>query len=350
MKHLCPKPFNSAVARKPLNGFTLVELLVVIAIIGVLVALLLPAVQMARESARRSQCLNNLRQLGLAVHNFESAHKQLPVGSESKAVPTAPTFPYNFYRWSVLAHLTPYLEQSNVYNALDLTVPLYAPPSFAIAPQNLTPVKTMVPLFLCPSDLKKAVADGFGPTNYAGCAGSGIGGGSPFDADGSFFVRSVVRLAEVTDGASNTAFMSESILGTGPESTSDSGFVTQSPQTVYRYTGSAPLTDASCSGASQWNVSNRRGFAWVNGEFRCTLYNHYYPPNHSQPDCLGVTMNPDPAFLYTGYGWRGPRSRHPGGVNLLMGDGSSRFAQQVIDLNVWRAISTRGGGETVSDF
>src|SRR6187455_2369779 len=94
-------------------GFTLVELLVVIAIIGVLVALLLPAVQMARESARRSQCLNNLRQLGLAVHNFESSHKLLPVGSESKPVPNAPTFPHNFYRWSVLAHLTPYLEQSN---------------------------------------------------------------------------------------------------------------------------------------------------------------------------------------------------------------------------------------------
>jgi prepilin-type processing-associated H-X9-DG protein len=144
--------------------------------------------------------------------------------------------------------------------------------------------------------------------------------------------------------------MSESILGTGPESTSEASFVSQSPQTVYRYTGSAPLTDSACNGASQWNVSNRRGFAWVNGEFRCTLYNHYYPPNHTLPDCLGVTFNPDPAFLYTGYGWRAPRSRHPSGVNLLMGDGSARFVQQNIDLNTWRWISTRGGGETVSDF
>src|SRR4051812_45341896 len=151
------------------RGFTMIEVLVVIAIIGVLVALLLPAVQMAREAARRSQCLNNLRQLGLAIHNFEAANKRLPVGSESKAYAAAPTFPYNFYRWSALAYLTPYLEQSNVYNGLDLTVPLYAPPSFAIATQNQAAVKTVVPLFLCPSDLKKAVADGFGPTNYAAC-------------------------------------------------------------------------------------------------------------------------------------------------------------------------------------
>ena len=130
-------------------AFTLVELLVVIAIIGVLVALLLPAVQAAREAANRSSCGNNLKQLGVATHNFEAGHKKLPVGSESKAMPGVPSWPHNFYRWSVLAHLTPYLEQSNAYNSLDLTIPLFAPPAFGIAPQNQTAVQLIVPTFLC---------------------------------------------------------------------------------------------------------------------------------------------------------------------------------------------------------
>jgi hypothetical protein len=310
----------------------------------------LPAVQAAREAARRSQCSNNLKQLGLGVHNFEGTYQRLPIGSESKPFPAAPTFPHNFYRWSVLAHLTPYLEQSNAYNSLDLKVPLYTPPSFGIAPQNQAGAALVVPLFLCPSDRREVVATGFGPTNYAGCAGSGMGGGTPFQADGTFFVNSLIRFADILDGTSNTAFMSESLLGTGPESTSDPTHVQQTPQTVYRFHQGAPLTDSVCNSAAMWNVSNRRGFAWVNGEFRCTLYNHYYAPNDRTPDCLGVSLTPDPATLYTGYGWRAPRSRHPGGVLVLLGDGSVRFVSQTIDLVTWRALGTRAGGETLGNF
>jgi len=331
------------------SAFTLVELLVVIAIIGVLVALLLPAVQAAREASRRASCLNNLRQLGIALHNFEDANKQLPVGSESKEYPGAPSFPHNFYRWSVLAHLTPYLEQTNAHNSLDLTVPLYTPPSFGIAPQNAAGVALVVPIFLCPSDSTRGpVATGFGPTNYAACAGSGSGGGSPFDTDGSFFVRRAMRLAELTDGTSNTVIFSESLLGTGPESTSDASHATRQPQTVYRFVQSAPLSDSGCDSASQWNVSNRRGFSWANGEFRTTLYNHYYPPNHKVPDCLGVFMSNDPSTLYTGFGWRAARSRHPGGVNVMSGDASTHFVSQTVDLTIWRAASTRAGGEVAT--
>jgi prepilin-type N-terminal cleavage/methylation domain-containing protein len=332
------------------SAFTLVELLVVIAIIGLLVALLLPAVQAAREAARRSQCGNNLRQLGLAVHNFDGAYQRLPVGSESKVFPAAPSFPYNFYRWSVLARLTPYLEQSNAYNSLDLTVPLYSPPSFGIAPQNQAGVALVVPLFLCPSDQRQVVATGFGPTNYAGCAGSGSGGGTPFQADGTFYVNSPTRFADLLDGTSNTTLMSESLLGTAPESTTDAAHVQQSPQTVYRFHQGAPLTVSACNGAGVWNVSNRRGFSWVNGEFRCTLYNHYYAPNDRTPDCLGVSLTADPATQYTSYGWRTARSRHPGGVLILLGDGSVRFVSQTIELATWRALATRNGGEPLGEY
>ena len=103
-------------------GFTIVELLVVVAVIGVLIALLLPAVQAARESARRMNCLSNLKQLGLALHHFESANKHYPTGAESREYAASPNHAYNFYRWSTFAHLTPYLEQTSIYKALDLSV------------------------------------------------------------------------------------------------------------------------------------------------------------------------------------------------------------------------------------
>ena len=117
-----PHPARSA-------GFTIVELLVVIAIIGVLIALLLPAVQSAREAARRTQCLNNLKQLGVALHNYVSAEKHFPPGSVAKAYPAQPTHPETFYRWSSLAHLLPYMENQSVRDLLDLSLPLYMPGS-----------------------------------------------------------------------------------------------------------------------------------------------------------------------------------------------------------------------------
>ncbi len=298
--------------RKNRIGFTLIELLVVIAIIGILIGLLLPAVQAVRESARRTGCLNNIRQLAIAAQNFESSFQRFPVGADSKPYPSNPTYPYNFFRWSVLAHLTPYMEQTNVHDTIDFNIPLFAPPGFTIDPHNVTAATTEIPLFLCPSDVAKPVSEGFGagvlaPTNYAGCAGTGAGGGTPFadeGADGTFYINSKVRPRDFVDGLSNTVVFSESTLGTGNESTSNPMFVQQSPGTVYRYVGTAPLTDALATGASLWNVTNRRGFMWVDGEFRCTLYNHYYGPNSPTPDCVGHSFNPDPAKRFTGYGWR----------------------------------------------
>ncbi|HEV7221315.1 MAG TPA: DUF1559 domain-containing protein [Pirellulales bacterium] len=332
--------------RKNRTAFTLVELLVVIAIIGILIAMLLPAVQAAREAARRSQCTNNLKQLGIGLHNFEQMRKSLPTGTTSQTYAPDPTIPANFYRWSAFAHLTPFLEQTAVYNVLDLSVPLYGGPSqgFAVMPVNQRAVQIVVPLFLCPSDIGKPVTNYlgvvFGPSNYAACMGSGINGGTEYSADGIFYMNSNTKFADILDGASATAAMSESILG--------SSFVGSppDPRTVYAYIGGSPITDANCLGASQYNVSDPRSFSWANGDTRCALYNHYLSPNSPRLDCIGY----DPQNSFTDTGWRTARSWHPGGVNLLLADGSVRVIADSIDVRIWTGLSTRKGGEALGSF
>ncbi|HMO13218.1 MAG TPA: DUF1559 domain-containing protein [Pirellulaceae bacterium] len=344
--------------RRNLAGFTLIELLVVIAVIGILMAILIPAVQMAREASRRISCANNLRQLMTAANNYHSSFRRFPVGAESRPVPGNPAAPHNFFRWSALAHLTPKLDQTPVYNSLNLTIPLFGPVGFDISVENRVAAGVLVPIFLCPSDLFESVSSGFGveqlgPTNYAFCAGSGAGGGTPFGdegADGGFFINSKTTIRNIRDGLSQTIFVSESTLGTGPESTNDPSVVAQSPQTVYRFVFSYPLTDALAESATNWNVTNRRGFMWVNGEYRCTLYNHYYTPNSSTPDVLGVRIGGPIERRNAGYGWRAARSWHAGGVNVAHADGSTDFVDSLIDPILWRSLATIAGNEVITSF
>jgi len=327
------------------RGVTLVELLVVIAILATTIGLLLPAVQTARETARRSSCTNNLRQIGVAAANHESARGRFPLGAESRQWDERPDFPHQFFRWSVLAHLAPYYEEERLLRSLDLTVPLYIGLSPGdIAPQNRPIVKLTVPLFLCPSDVGLPVSDLFGPTNYAGCTGTGIDGGTPFATDGLFGINSRIRARDVRDGLSKTVAFSESILGSGPKATtSRDGIQTD---TGYGFVFTTPLTEAACSRPFYYNFTDLRGFSWANGEYRTTLYNHARQPNSGALDCLAALMTTaDVAKMYAGYGWRTARSRHRGGVTVGLADGSVRFVADAVDPAVWTAAATIAGGE-----
>jgi prepilin-type processing-associated H-X9-DG protein len=152
-------------------------------------------------------------------------------------------------------------------------------------------------------------------------------------------MNSQVAPAKIIDGMSKTALASESRLGQ-PQ---DGSF--HDPQTEYKFAFGSPISDTICTAANQWNMSDPRGFAWVNGEFRCGLYNHYYLPNSSTPDCMGVQLGGGVQVQFTPYGWRTARSAHPGGVNLIFADGSLQFITDAIDMEVWRAISTIAGNE-----
>ncbi|MFO0960064.1 MAG: DUF1559 domain-containing protein [Isosphaeraceae bacterium] len=331
------------------RGFTLIELLVVIAIIGVLIALLLPAVQQAREAARRIQCTNNLKQIGLALHNYHDSLGRFPFGG----IVLPANHPYvvsNFtrqghYRWSTLAQLTPFLEKSAVFNAVNLSLPILDGAS-VIMPQNSTANQTQVAEFLCPSDGRGRCLPDYAASNYMACTGDGVlgsGFGVPDPAfgtpNGVFYFNSSISFAEVTDGTSQTAFMSESLIGDGSASGTLAGPIDPAMVALQVSGGSpiyTPLSEAECRAATA--TFFRRNSAWVQGSYQHALYSHYLAPNSKTPDC----------YRQQYHGWKAPRSRHAGGVNVLFGDGTVRFLKDSVNLAAWRALSTKAGGEVVS--
>ena len=332
-------------------AFTLVELLVVIAIIGVLVALLLPAVQAAREAARRTQCINNLKQISIALHNYHDVHLCFPFGK-------GPSYPGHagYARWSAQALFLPFMEQTALQGSIDFNFPPETPgmegvinfmPAYQTPTRvNSVPCRQRIPGFLCPSDGTQA-GDWPGQNNYAGNQGSwlcdrgdtpaGPNDNSPTETNlGMLYFLSRVRMADVLDGTSNTALFSEHLRGNGsPRPRTDMFVISHQTSLDATYQACRSINPATAT-----PLTSKWGWSWVMGENCCTLYTHTSTPNTYT--CAGF---PFPGSMTNMAMQVPPTSYHPGGVNVAMGDGSVRFATNTVDLTVWRAIGTRNGGE-----
>ena len=335
------------------RGFTLIELLVVIAIIAVLIALLLPAVQQAREAARRSQCRNNLKQFGLAVHNYHDSNKLFPFG-KGPSYASAPGFGYA--RWSQHAMLLPYLDQTPLYKAINFNfapdtpgmagavafMPAYTSPLNV----NTVPSRANVAMFLCPSD---SAASGPGQNNYCGNQGGwlcdlsdtpGASTVSPNEVQtGIFYYLSRVKTSDVRDGLSQTAFFSERRRGNGTPNPRSDLFVMPAQVTF-------AATYSTCMGINPLTatpLTSKWGYSWVMGENCCTQYNHVATPN--TVSCAGTGFAGTMANMAMQVS---ASSEHTGGVHVLMGDGAVTFSNTNIDLKTWRAIGTRAGKEVIA--
>jgi prepilin-type processing-associated H-X9-DG protein len=292
-------------------------------------ALLLPAIQKVREAANRMVCGSNLRQWGIALHHYHEDYKSFPPAYEKKVTAAYPSIPAKHYRWSAFAQVLPYVEQDNLRRLIDTSIPLYDITGSTVLPSNQVGVASLVKLVLCPSDEGHKIDDRYGSANYVVCVGSGINGGQRTGADGVFIVDLKLRIADMIDGTSNTALISETLLGTGGPDITDPSAVRYDRH--YLKLGAGPLTAALCSAMGVFKTD--RGLIWADGE--SVVYDHFFPPNYSNWDCMASG----------GFSFRAARSKHVGGVNLLYGDGSVRHIEDNIDPAIWSALATRNGGE-----
>ncbi|WP_152053470.1 DUF1559 domain-containing protein [Tautonia marina] len=331
------------------RGFTLIELLVVIAIIGVLIALLLPAVQSAREAARRAQCVNNFKQMGIALHNYHDTMGSFPIGRMGVGYTYPPTVTGVPQRRTWAFSVLPYMEQTNLFGAINFDLPFY----FA---QNTTVIRTPLSMFQCPSDSpsiqepdtpyprgKGNFAANWGNTHFwqderptepnglnpwntgpLGVQGMPVGAVDLRFTGAPFMGNRATGLRNFRDGTSNTILIGEVIMG------------------------------ANAAGGAY----DHRGDIF-NDDLNCTMFNTYTPPNSQIPDWMGGDANGRPWCSFGLIGGVPPctggqpsfnaaRSRHPGGVNVLLGDGSVRFVKNTVDVMTWRAIGSPAGGEVIS--
>jgi prepilin-type N-terminal cleavage/methylation domain-containing protein/prepilin-type processing-associated H-X9-DG protein len=322
------------------RGFTLIELLVVIAIIAILIALLVPAVQKVREAAARTQCVNNMKQLGIAMHNYHGVFKKLPAASFNSAT----------YGPSGLFFLLPYVDQGNVHDKFDLTKASGGSTDGSV---NDALGAVRMPLLICPSDNQSAHnSTQFGWTNYMLNHGSWVGVTKQWDgvfsprfAAGGAPAGDYVKFAQITDGTSNTAAIAEVCRGpydAGPA---------RDKRTDCFYDGSnVPATSIAAAqtnllarnwqtaqiGGQGWVNWRYRGYPWREGSIWRSGYNHLMPPNspcwHTNNDWWYL-ISPASSF-------------HTGGANVLFADGAVHFVSETVTPAVWVGVGTRAGGES----
>jgi prepilin-type N-terminal cleavage/methylation domain-containing protein/prepilin-type processing-associated H-X9-DG protein len=389
------------------RGFTLIELLVVIAIIAVLIALLLPAVQAAREAARRGQCSNNLKQIGLAAHNYHQTNDRFPQGKSQSSSAGSPTGPYtgyaNWTEWGAQAEMLGYMEGGTIYNSINFYFPGgYSYGRFA----NITGWTRVINTFCCPSDtqcafggaptMSIAIATNWGDTtyppntnNYRASVGTTTspygwtagyatcqpdpfnlsGGGNPCTSDttGMFTYWNCYGVRDCTDGTSNTVLFAESLVAdaqtpTGVTSTHRNNSVTNVTQAAI-----AEAHDAStlsyqnviipaiqyCTAAIRvaipypGNLSQASGCRWGWGAVGISMFQTVVTPN-STIGQFNSCRDQCPACGPDDSVFSNAQSNHPGGVNVLFGDGSVRFVKDSINPATWMAIGTRANGEVIS--
>jgi prepilin-type N-terminal cleavage/methylation domain-containing protein/prepilin-type processing-associated H-X9-DG protein len=350
------------------SGFTLIELLVVIAIIAVLIALLLPAVQAAREAARRIQCTNNLKQIGLGLHNYHSSVGCFPMGSSS-GMYTLPNTYLAKESWSIHAALLPFVEQGPLYSNCNFNWSPDMPP-------NSTACATQISGFLCPSDpngtnLTSGVGNSGFYTTGNNCYFGSIGATTDIlmgqnrkvptlanvPTTGLFAFQQIKSIATVIDGTSNSIAFAEGTVDL------------LNPQAQTKLTGLAYVSlPAACLQSNAFNnpagvqsgiqtcssvfgsatldaqeIDAARGDAWQKGCMTETLFNTIVTPN-GQNDTwsyCGISSGSVANFSNAD-------SYHPGGVNVMMADGSCRFIKNAINQMTWWGLGTIGGGEVIS--
>jgi prepilin-type N-terminal cleavage/methylation domain-containing protein/prepilin-type processing-associated H-X9-DG protein len=353
------------------SGFTLIELLVVIAIIAVLIALLLPAVQAAREAARRGQCTNNLKQIGLALHNYHSAQNIFPMGGSQNCRYPGEGPPYDDWcNWSAQACMLGYIDQTPIYNACNFS---WSPEGDGASSSaiNATVFNTIMSVYMCPSDPWVGVKSN-NLNSYQGSIGTtaeqpdfypGWQTWTNPDRKGStglFAIWISYGISDCVDGTSNTVAYSEALTGNGQYNT------------IYKGNGMMPYNNgaelflydantnpkavlqqlqacaASFTVANAGNVTPRRGYRWQEGCTGFTMFNHVQTPNDTQYQVNYCRASCNAGCNMDQVNSAQASSNHPGGVNACFADGSVKFIKNSIQRMTWWALGTRASNEVIT--